>query len=290
MSEIWKSVVVAVVSFLLAILGQQYFFDKQNEIPKIDIHTNFDSNYMSKPKFPDAKVEIKVNNNAKESIGLFEISLVNFSNKAIKDVPILIEVKPKKDDSFTYLSHFAHGEKEMKGLVEEMKPYELDNGTHRFSYKAISLNRSEEANIAMKLGILFEGKNEPDVVVSAPGFNTRAFNKENSPARAKTQRNALFLMIALMLGLFGFTFIVFGPIISRLSSPLDRKSDKRYAKQIFDVLRIQSQYSQMTDDELKNHVADFLYKRQFNWWNSKSVLGKWFLGMRDPQPTDYRIE
>ncbi|MFS1893179.1 hypothetical protein [Vibrio lentus] len=290
MSEVWKNLVVAMVSFLLTILGQQYFFGKQNEIPKIDVHTKFDSNYMSKPKFPDAKVEIKVNDNAKESIGLFEISLVNFSNTAFKDVPIIIEVKPKKDESFIYLSHFAHGEKEVKSLVEETKPFELDNGNYRFSYKAVSINRSEEAEIAMKLGILFEGQSEPDVVVSGPGFKTRAFDLENSPARSETQRNAIFLLIAILLGFSAFTFMIFGPVISRLSSPIERKSDKRYAKQIFDVLRSQSPYDQMSDDELKSHVADFLYRRQINWWSTKSPLGKWFLGMREPKTGDYRIE
>jgi len=288
-SDVWKNIVVAVVSFLLAILGQQYFFNKQHEIPKVDIITNFDSNYLSKPKFPDSKVEIKVDNNTKDSIGLLEVALVNFSHKVFKDVPVIIEIKPKKGDSFTYLSHFAHGEKELKDLVEETKPYEFNNGVHRFSYKAISLNRSEEADIAMKLGILFEGQEEPDVVVSVAGLNTRDFNIENSPAREKVQRDAIFILIAVILGLFAFIFIIFGPIISRLITPLDRKSDKRYSKQIFEVLRSESHYSHMSDDELKIHVANFLYKRQLNWWNSKSLFGKWSLGMREPQPTDYSI-
>jgi hypothetical protein len=288
-SEIWKNIIVAVVSFLLAILGQQYFFNIQNEIQKIDIHTSFDSSYLSKPKFPDSKVEIKVDGKTKESIGLLEISLVNFSNNVFKDVPIVIEVKPKKGDSFTYLSHFAYGEKSIKDLVEETKPYELDNGVYRFSYKAISLNRSEEANVSMKLGVLFEGQEEPAVVVSAVGINTREFNIENSPARAKVQRDAFFLLVAIVIGFFALFFIVLGPIASRLTSPLDRKNDKRYAKQIYDVLQAESHYSELSETELKEHVADFLYKRQLNWWETKSKFGKWLLGMRDPQPEDYKI-
>ncbi|AXB33879.1 hypothetical protein DSB67_21010 [Vibrio campbellii] len=290
MSELWKNLVVATVSFLLAIVGQQYFFGKQTEIPKIDVHTNFDSNYMSKPKFPDTKVEIKVNDKAKESIGLFEISLVNFSDKAFKDIPIIIEVKPKKGESFIHLSHFAHGEKEMKELVKETKPYELENGSYRFSYNAVSINRTEKSEVAMRLGILFEGQSEPDVVVSGPGFNTRVFDIENSPARSEMQKNTVLLFIAILLGMVAFTLMIFGPVISLLSSPIDRKSDKRYAKQIFDVLRSGDVYDQMSDDELKSHVADFLYRRQINWWDTKSTLGKWFLGMREPKTSDYRIE
>jgi hypothetical protein len=288
-SEIWKNIIVAVVSFLLAILGQQYFLNKQNEIQKIDIHTSFDNSYLSKPKFPDSKIEIKVDGKTKESIGLLEVSLVNFSNNVFKDVPIIIEVKPRKGDSFTYLSHFAYGEKSIKDLVEETKPYELDNGVYRFSYKAISLNRSEEANVSMKLGVLFEGQEEPDVVVSAVGINTREFNIENSPARAKVQRDAFILLVTIVIGFFALFFIVLGPIISRLTSPLDRKNDKRYAKQIYDVLQAESHYSELSETDLKEHVADFLYKRQLNWWETKSKFGKWLLGMRDPQPEDYKI-
>lgn len=288
-SEVWKNIIVAVVSFLLAILGQQYFFNKQNEIQKIDIHTSFDNNYLSKPKFPDSKVEIKVDGKTKESIGLLEVSLVNFSNNSFKDIPIIIEVKPKKGDSFTYLSHFAHGEKSIKDLVKETKPYELDNGVYRFAYKAISLNRNEEANVSMKLGVLFEGQEEPDVVVSAVGINTREFNIENSPARAKVQRDAFFLLVAIIIGFFALFFIVLGPIISRLTSPLDRKNDKRYSKQIYDVLKAEPHYSSLSETQLKQHVADFLYKRQLNWWVTKSKFGKWLLGMREPQPEDYKI-
>lgn len=289
MSDVWKNIVVAVVSFLLAIIGQQYFFNKQNEIQKIDVHTNFDSNYLSKPKFPDSKVEIKVDGNTKESIGILEVSLVNFSNQTFKDVPIIIEITPRRGDSFSYLSHFAHGEKGMRDLVEIAKPYEFINGTHRFFYTVKSLNRSEEANIGMKLGILFEGEQEPEVTVSAVGLNTRDFDMAHSPARSKVQRDALLIIIVFIVGLFAFTFAIFSPIMSRLMSPLDLKSNKKYARQIFDILRAESYYSSMSDNDLKNHVSDILYKRQYNWWNEKSWLGKWSLGMRAPEPSDYRI-
>ncbi|MGL4918579.1 MAG: hypothetical protein ACRC5D_20400 [Aeromonas allosaccharophila] len=289
MQNLWKNIVVSIVSALLAIAGQQYFFDKQNEIPKIDVYKNFDNAYLSKPKFPDSKVEIKVDGNTKESIGLLEIALINFSHQSFNNIPIIIEVKPKNGEKFTYLSHFVHGEKGIRDLVKEIKPYEVDNGTHRFSYNVVSLNRTDEANLSMKLGILFEGQHEPDVVVSAAGVNTREFNIENSPARANVQRDTFLLMIAFIVGLLAFIFIIFGPIISRFTLPLDKKSDKRYAKQIFDVMRVDTYYESMSDDTLKRHVASFLYKRQLNWWNKKSFFGKWYLGMRTPQPDDYEF-
>ncbi|MBV1929712.1 MAG: hypothetical protein KUG81_09415 [Gammaproteobacteria bacterium] len=289
MSVVWKNILVAVFSFLLAIVGQQYYFEKQNEIQRIDVHTSFDSDYISKPKFPDSKVEITVDGNTKDSIGLLEVSLVNFSSKVFTDVPLLIEIRPKKTGTFNYLSHFAHGEKGMKDLVVKTKDYEYDNGVHRFSYKVKSLNRSEEADISMKLGVLFEGEKEPDVLVSAVGLSTREFNIENSPSRAKVKRDAFLLVIGLFLGLFLVTFIMVGPLISRLTSPLDRKSNKRYAKELFDVLRAEPLHQSMTDGDLKGHIATILYKRQIIWWSSKSWLGKWSLGMREPQPSDYQI-
>lgn len=296
MSDLSKNVLVAIVSFLLAIVGQQYYFEKQNEIQKIDVHTSFDSDYISKPKFPDAKVEIKVDGKTKESIGLLEISLVNFSRKVYKDVPFIIEVKPKKNSSFTYLSHFVHGEKGMKDLVEKTKEYEFDNGVHRFSYKVKSLNRSDETVIGVTLGVLFEGEEEPDVVVSAVGLSTRDYDIENSPTRSKVRRDAFIMLILVVLGLVIATLLFVGPIMSRLTSPFDRKSDKRYTQQLFDVLKaemldnpITDLDSPMTDEQLKDLVAKILYKRQLNWWNKKSLLGKWSLGMRTPQPDDYRI-
>lgn len=289
MSDFWKNLTVAIVSFLLAILGQQYFFNKGNEIQYLDIYTSFDNNYISKPKFPDSKVTIIVDKKTKESIGLFEIALVNFSNEVYKDIPIIIEVNPKKGDSFTYLSHFAHGEKEMKELVEETKPYEFDNGIHRFSLKAKSLNRTETAEAALKLGILFEGEHEPEVSISAVGLSTRDYDPEHSPVRSKVQRDAVLISIAFILVLFIFLFTVFMPILSRLLSPFDRKNDKKYARQLFDVLENDSKYESMSEEELKEHIANFLYKRQINWWNSKSLLTKWIFGMREPQPNDYNF-
>jgi uncharacterized membrane protein len=289
MSGFWKSILVAIVSVFLTILGQHILYENQNEIQKIDILTSFDNNYLSKPKFPDSKVEIKVDGNTKESIGLLEVSLFNFSNRVFKDVPIVIELKPKQGGLFTYLSHFAHGEKGMKDLIDETKPYELDNGIHRFAYKVKSLNRSEGADVVMKLGVLFEGQDEPEVLVSAIGLNTRDFKIEHSPARSKLQRDTLIAMIVFILGLVAFVLIILGPIISKISSPLDRRIDRRNSKQLFEVLRAEALYNNMSDDELKKHVADFLYKRQNELWNTKSWISKWFLGMREPQPSDYRI-
>jgi len=295
-SDLSKNILVAVVSALLAIVVQQYYFEKQNEIQKIDVHTNFDSDYISKPKFPDAKVEIKVDGKTKESIGILEISLVNFSRKVYKDVPFIIEVKPKKNSSFTYLSHFAHGEKGMKDLVEKTKEYEFDNGVHRFSYKVKSLNRSDEAVIGMTLGVLFEGEEEPEVVVSAVGLSTRDFDIENSPTQSKVKRDTFIMLILVVLGLVVTILLLVSPVMSRLTLLLDRKNDKRYARQLFDVLKVEMSVNPitdldclMTDDQLKHLVSKILYKRQLNWWNKKSFLGKWCLGMRTPQPHDYRI-
>jgi len=290
MSDLWKNLTVAIVSFLLAILGQQYFFNKDNEIQYLDIYTSFDNNYISKPKFPDSKVTIIVDRKTKESIGLFEIALVNFSNEVYKNIPIIIEVKPKKGDSFTYLSHFAHGEKEMKELVEETKPYEFDNGIHRFSLKAKSLNRTETPKAAaLKLGILFEGEHEPEVSISAVGLSTRYYDPGHSPVHSKVQRDAVLITIAFILVIFIFLFTVLMPILSRLLSPFDRRNEKKYARQLFDVLENDPKYTSMSEEELKEHIANFLYKIRINWWNSKSLLTKWTFGMREPQQDDYKF-
>lgn len=289
MSDVWKNIVSVAVSFLLGTSYQNYLFDKQNEIQKIDIHTNFDSSYLSKPKFPDSKVEIKVDGKTKESIGILEVSLINFSNNVFTDVPIIIEVTPEKGSSFSYLSHFAHGEKGMKDLVEPTRPYEFTNGTHRFFYKAKSLNRSEDADIGMKLGVLFEGEKEPDIKVSAVGLSTRDFDIDNSPARAKVERETLIAVIIFIVGVLIFALGIFSPILYRLTSPLDRKREKKYAREVFDVLRVDSYYSSMSDDDLKQHVSEFLYKRQYNWWSAAPWLIKWHFGMRAPELNDYRV-
>ncbi|MEC4728158.1 hypothetical protein HWQ46_21715 [Shewanella sp. D64] len=287
MGNLWGKIVVAIVTCALTMIGQQYFFEKQNEIQKLDVHINFDKNYLSKPKFPDSKVEIKVDGSTKESIGLLEISLVNFSDKVFKDIPIVIEVKPKESDKFTYLSHFAHGEKGIKNLVEETKDYEFDNGVHRFSYKVKSLNRSEGADPNMKLGILFDGQDKPQIIVSAIGLNTREYNYGHSPAQLKVERDISLMFIALIVGVFLFTYFIFGPAISRITAPLERRKDRKYAKELFEVLRGDPLYNTMSDNDLTDHITSSLYKRQVIWWNRSSWTIKLLWGMRRPKPTDF---
>ncbi len=289
MSGFLKNILYVLVSFMLGIASQYYFFEKSNEIQKLDVRTNFDSNYLSKPKFPDSKVEIKVDGDTKESIGILEISLVNFSNTVLKDIPVIIEVTPKRGGLFSYLSHFAHGEKGVLDLVEISKPYEFVNGTHRFFYTVKSFNRSDGDDIGMKLGILFEGDQKPDVTVSAVGLSTRDFDIEHSPARTKANREAWIMFITVLAGLLLFMFAIFVPLLSRLTSPLDKIISKKNASETFKIMRLDPYYASLTDNDLKQHVADVLYKRQRNWWNDKSILGKWLLGMKGPEFDDYRF-
>jgi hypothetical protein len=153
------------------------------------------------------------------------------------------------------LSHFAHGENGMKDLVEETKNYEFSKGSQRSFYKVKSFNRNEEDNISMKLSILFEGEGEPDVLVLAVGLSTRDFNIENSPAYSKIKRDAFIMFIVIIVIFFVFIFILFFSLVSKVTISLDRKGYKRYAKKLFDVMRLDVLHDSMSDDEIKSYLA-----------------------------------
>jgi len=289
MSDLWKNVFIVILSVFFTFLVEQYRYSEQNEILKLDVHASFEPDYLSKPKFPNANVKLSVDGSDKEKLGLYEISIVNFTSNNYKDIPIHISVKPDNPDEFKVLSYFAVGEKGMEDLVSEVKPMRFDGKSYRFSYVASTLNRAEKDEVGLALSLLFEGNKQPSLKVVANGVNTREFSWNNSPEKSKVERNAFYILIGLLVGIIIVTWIIVGPIMSVLIRPLDRKSDKKFAKSIFDAIRDENLQSQLSDQQLKEFVAQMLHSQRKATWDARTPIGKWSLGLREPRFSDYLL-
>ena len=79
------------------------------------------------------------------------------------------------------------------------------------------------------------------------------------------------------------------PIISILLRPLDRKIDRKDAKSLFDAMRNEKLQKEITDQELKDYVAKILYAQRKATWDTRSLIGKWAVGFREPQRIDFTI-
>jgi len=293
MSDIWKNLIIAVISFLLAFIGQYYYYQDQLEIKRLDVHKEFEPNFIAKPKFPDDKIEFKINGNEKEKVGKFNISIVNYSTKGFQDLPIKIKITPKSKDDFKVVAYSVVGEKEISDLVSEDKKMSFDGGSYNFSFIAEAINRERKNNYSMQLRILFEGTEEPKVYVVAKGVGTRDYNIDHSPNQKDITWKASWLAIGLfILGLlcvFIVTWLVLGPLISIATQKWEVKNNKRYASQIIEALKTENLHPDLDDAQLRDYVAKMLYTRQLIWWNNQSPLRKWSVGLVSPKSDDYYV-
>jgi hypothetical protein len=294
MNQTWKNILVAALSAIFAFAGSYYIYSEQLKISKLDLHKDFDENYFSKPKFPSSDIILTVDTEEKEKLGLFQVSLVNYTTKDYLDIPIKIKITPKKVTEFKILAHSAVGQDEVSDLVVATKDMDFDGSSYNFSYEVSSINRTERSEYGMQLRILFEGTEEPKVSVVAKGVGVRDFDVNNSPYQKSVNIKAAFLGIGLILGIgvgmFILMVLILGPLISVFTKSLDVKSRKKYAKELFKVIKDNNLQPNKSDDDIANFVADMLYHRQCEWWNNKTPIGKWSLGLIGPDRNDHLVE
>lgn len=294
MSETWKNVLVAALSAIFAFLGSYYFYSQKLEILKMDLHKSFDENYFSKPKFPSDDIILTVNNEEKEKLGLFQIYLLNYTTKDYLDIPISIKITPKKKSEFKVLAYSAVGQDEVYDLVEESKKMAFDGSSYNFSYKISSINRTERSDYGLQLRILFEGTEEPEVSIVAKGVGIRDFDINNSPYQKSENIKAIFLSIGVMIGFVLVMFILMAlflnPLISVLTKKIDTKTKRKYARELYNAIKNNELQPGKTDEEIANFVADMLFKRQCEWWDKKTPIGKWSLGLIAPERDDHLVQ
>ncbi|MGM0609262.1 MAG: hypothetical protein ACQESP_12710 [Candidatus Muiribacteriota bacterium] len=107
MNDFVKNTIVALISVVLTFFIQQYYYSKTNEIKKLDVHQSFNPNFLSKPKFPNSNIELKIDGIDKSRLGLFEVSLLNYSNSTYNDIPIHIKITPENTDEFKVITYYA---------------------------------------------------------------------------------------------------------------------------------------------------------------------------------------
>lgn len=294
MRDIGRNIIIALISVALTLMGNYFYDSSKNAIKKLDIHTNFDPEYISKPNFPDSKIEFKVDDIEKNKLGRLDISILNYTESNFKDLPIRIKITPVKPSDFKIIAYSVVGEKELTDLVIKDKDMEFNGTSYFFSYTAKSLNREEKKDYGMQLRVLFEGNTEPVIDVIPSGVSTREFDYDNSPYQNEIAWKATWLGLGVLIlsltAIFIFTWLILGPVISRLTQKMDVKSRKKYARYIFNAIKKDNLQPNMNDQELANYVAQVLYNERQERWQNMSLVGKWSLGLIEPNRDDYKIE
>ncbi len=223
-----------------------------------------------------------------------KISLVNFSSKNYLDIPIKIKVTPVNTKEFKVLSYSAVGEKEFYDNIIEEKKMKFDGKSYNFSYIVTSMNRAEKADYGLQLRILFEGKEEPKISISAKDVTTQDYDISHSPYQKdlnfKVSLYGIGFIVILFIVVMFLILIILGPIISLSFKRNDIKNRRKYAKELFDAIKSEPLQTGTTDLELRGFVASMLYKQELKRWHKKTIIGKWSLGMIEPDIADHTIE
>jgi hypothetical protein len=288
MSEIWKGLIIGAATVIFATIGVYY---QQLEINKLDVLTDFDVSYFSKPKFPNDEIVLTVNNVEKNKLGILRVALFNYSSQELTDIPINIKVTPKTQSGFKLLSYSAVGGQSIPDLVKEVKAMVFDGQSYYFSYIVSSINRTEKEDYGFQLRVLFEGDEEPMVSVVPKGIGVRAFDIQNSPSQKEANVEAVFVtlisLVIIVVAAFLFGFIIVTPVLSLSFRKLEYKSFQKHAKDLIDSIESGNLLPDKSDEEVRLFVADMMFNKRSTWWKSLSFLGKLSLGMIEPKREDH---
>ena len=298
-----NTIVSCIITAILS-LGVSYLMYLKNiEISKLDLFTKFDNEYISKPKFPNSKIEFKVGGEDKDRLGLYTLSLVNFSSKAFQKLPLSIKITPEKLDNFKVVAYSTVGEngnyqlvKESSKLKDGKARLDDDGRSYIFDFTVEYINRVEEPAEGFTLNILYEGKlvEKPIAIVSGENISTREYDASNRPdepiLKLQVYSLAILALILFIGAMILVTWFVISPIMSLLTINSESKRNKKYSKQLFDAFKEENQQSNLSDDVIKNYIVSMLYQRQVTWFNSKSKFTKWSLANIKPKRSDYDFE
>lgn len=285
-----KKIVFTLALMILPLLIQRYWILNDNEIKKIDIYEKFNPTFLTKPKVIGDNIQITVNEKKISKMGLFEISLINYTDVVFKKIPIIIKVTPTDKDKFHIITHYAVGEKNLSDLTKEIKPLEFDGENYIFSYEVETLNRTEKNQIGFTLNILCESDQKPKVEVFISGADTREFSWDHSPYQQDLTWKVVMLSIfALLFAIFILVFVFF-PLLSFSTKRWEKKNDQKYAKSLYTTILDNNLISSLTDREKKLFIQELLFKRKYKMWEQQSPIKRWIDGMSEPKIEDYKID
>lgn len=299
MNQTWKNILVPVLTAIVTAtvtvaISSYYKQSEQLKISKLDLQKYFDENYFSKPKFPSSDIILTVDTDEKEKLGLLQVSLFNYTTKDYSEIPINIKITPKNVSEFKILAHSAVGQDEISDLVVATKDMDFDGSSYNFSYEVLSINRAERDEYGMQLRILFEGTEEPKVSVVPNGVGIRDHDLNNSPYQKSMDINTTFLGIGVtvgfVLGIVILVMLILLPLTSIFTKNIDVKNRKKYAKGFFNVIKNKKLQLNKSDSDIANFVADLLHYDRCQWWNKKTPIAKWILGLTAPDRDDYLVE
>ncbi|MGL1956976.1 MAG: hypothetical protein OCD00_06645, partial [Colwellia sp.] len=131
-----NTVISCIITAILSLAIGYILHLQANKINKLDLYVAYDNDYISKPKFPNSNIELKVKNIDKEKLGILTISLVNFSSKHYEKQDLSIDVKPDKSDQIDVLTYSAKGQNNKYDIVKDNAPQKdiiSEDGIYKFN-------------------------------------------------------------------------------------------------------------------------------------------------------------
>lgn len=292
-----NTIISCIITAALSLLIGYFLHLQINKINKLDMHINYDNNYIAKPKFPNSKIELKVDTVDIEKLGILSVYLVNFSNKDFEDQKLRIRVTPDNND-FEMLSYSARGQNSEYGVIKDnLKDTDIVkvNSSYEFDFTVEFINRTDALEEGFLLNILYKGslKDIPTVTVTGKGVQTRKYEESNRPNEPFIQitRFSVILagLIAAVVAIVLFMLLFINPVVSFFGQKNEVKRNKRYANQLLAAINDEGLLNEYTDEQIKGFIARMLHKRQYHWFEKQPLILKWSNANIKPKLSDYEI-
>jgi hypothetical protein len=199
-------VILAIVAAVLGALGERYRTGEETRTRYLDYRIDRQPVYLPE-ELPGKKLEITLDGERIDNLSWVVIELYNLSDRDFAEVPLYIDLVPRRDSALSIISSYVWGPEGTPESFEETvlsPPPGTPPGTIRVGYKMGAANRSRTSHVFRASFFLRGEAVNTHVFTRKSGLELRSLDvgrEEQGPLSIVASLPGLLLLIGLTVGL-----------------------------------------------------------------------------------------
>jgi len=202
-----QTILISVITLLIgAFIG--LYFDSlkaryKDKIEYFDLRIRSVDNYLKTPSIAQDELDIIWKDQKINNISSITIELYNFSNLDFEDVPIIIELFPRKREDIKVIAHHVVGEETREDLINNItSTLESNKLIYEFSANLFNRTKKDSPNVIATFLIAGEMAPKPNIFINKKGVKTRRYDSDHTAVLTDFEVILIFIFI-----FFAFVFI-----------------------------------------------------------------------------------
>jgi len=203
-----QAFLIGIITLLIGTFIGLYFDSLKtrynDNVEYFDLRVSSIDNYLTTPSIAKNELDIIWKDEEVENISSLTLEFFNFSRDDFENVPIVIELHPKKAEEIKVIAHRIIGEDSREDIVKEVVS-NTEEDKISYSFTAQLFNRTDTDSPNLVITLLSSGKVAPvpKVFLNKKGVKIRKFDSTNSYFLSVFEFLAIFFV-----AIFGIAYLL----------------------------------------------------------------------------------